>query len=136
MYKCTHIVKTHPSEAVCADPVINEDGMVWKAVMPKDVNDRDYEYHASIPDERIDHSDFESFGWHHVYADTIGELIKVIRSFGVPYYSENKFLNNLKKKDKTDTKRNCQTMLYCDQRGAKVTRGEYNIDNMTWYTSF
>ncbi len=118
--------------------VINSDGMAWTTEIPEDIKDeiKQKKYRASIPDERLDHCSFHSFGWHQAWADTIDELIKDIKSFNVPYYSENAFLNTLKTKDKNDTRQDRQVELYCDSRGTRVTRGDLTLNNMTAYTSF
>lgn len=118
--------------------VINEDGMAWTTDIPdcpsEELNMKKYK--ASIPDERLDHCSFESFGWHQAWADTIEELVEDIKSFDVPYYSEDIFLNRLINRDANDKIFDRQVELYWDGRGTKITRGEYNINNMTAYTSF
>lgn len=117
--------------------VINEDGLAWTTDMPDCSREELFKkkYKASIPDKRLDHCSFESFGWHHAWADTIEELLEDIKSFDVPYYSEDAFLNQLINKDSNDKKYDRQVELYFDGRGTKITRGEYNINNMTEYTS-
>lgn len=118
--------------------IINNDGLVWKAVVPPELraDKKEYKYNACVPDERLDHCSFEFFGYHHAWADTIDELIEDIRSFNVPYYSENQFLNELRKADKADKRNNMQVKLHWDGRGTTVTRGQLTYDNMTSYTSF
>jgi hypothetical protein len=116
--------------------VINNDGMVWTAEYPKNTEGlHKKKYQAMIPDRRLDHFDFDSFGWHKAWADTIEELLEDIRSFEVPYYSEDDFLDKLVQSDKEDERQDMQVELYFDGCGTKVTRGEYNINNMTAYTS-
>ena len=132
----TTIIKMDPTPPYMFP--INPDGKVWLTKnpnVPKDIL-ASKKYHACIPDERLYHCRFESFGWHYAWADTIGELIKDIRSFSVPYYSENKFLNDLKKRDANDTRSNLQVELHWDGRGTSVKRGHLTMDNMTEYTSF
>lgn len=118
--------------------VINDDGMAWTTDMPKcdrkELNDKKYQ--ASIPDKRLDHCSFESFGYHIAWADTIEELVEDIKSFGVPYYSEDDFLNWLIKKDSEDTRCDRQVELHWDGRGTQITRGKLSFANMTAYTSF
>ena len=65
--------------------IINEDGKAWTVDMPNCAREElsNKKYMASIPDKRLDHCSFESFGWHHAWADTIEELVKDIKSFGV-----------------------------------------------------
>lgn len=134
MNKRSHIIKIKPSECH-GYHVVNEDGMVWRTEIPKDEVPHKYKYKASIPDSRIDHCSFESFGWHHASADTIDELIEAIKSFDVPYYSQDTFLNELRIKDAKDTRDDRQIELHWDGRGTTITRGEYNLNNMTAYTS-
>lgn len=118
--------------------VINEDGMAWTTDMPDCPREElgKKKYRASIPDSRLEHCSFESFGWHLSWADTIEELVEDIRSFDVPYYSEDAFLNQLIKKDADDQRQDRQVELHWDGRGTKITRGELTSDNMTAYTSF
>jgi len=116
--------------------VVNDDGKVWRTVFPKDARKIAAKYNASIPDKRIDHCSFESFGWHRVWADTIDELIRDIKSLDVPYYSDDVFLNELIKSDRSDTRNDRQVELYFDGRGTKITRGALTLNNMTDYTSF
>lgn len=135
MHKKSEIVRIHPSKAM-GEKIVNEDGYVWETEVPKDTEPHAYLYHACIPDARINHFSFESFGWHQAFADTIDELVEDIRSFGVPYYSGGRFLSMLRDNDKKEIARDRQVELYFDSRGTKVTRGEYGINNMTEYTSF
>lgn len=114
--------------------VINDDGMAWTPEYPKG-DFRGKKYRACIPDERLDHMSFECFGYHQAWADTIEELIEDIKSFDVPYYSESKFLQNLKEKDEKNKINDRQVELFWDGRGTSVKRGSYNINNMTSYTS-
>ena len=118
--------------------VINEDGMAWTTDMPDCSSEEraNKKYMALIPDKRLDHCSFESFGWHHAWADTIEELAEDIRTFGVPYYSEDAFLNQLIKKDAEDKREDRQVELHWDGRGTKITRGKLTLFNMTEYTSF
>lgn len=118
--------------------IINNDGLVWEAVTPPELraDKKDYKYTADIPDERLDHCSFKSFGYHHAWADTIDELIEDIKSFNVPYYSEKQFLNKLRKADKADKRDNMQVRLHWDGRGTIIKRGRLTYDNMTGYTSF
>lgn len=117
--------------------IINEDGKAWTVDMPNCAREElsNKKYMASIPDKRLDHCSFESFGWHHAWADTIEELVEDIKSFDVPYYSEDAFLNQLINKDANDKRYDRQVELHWDGRGTKIIRGEYNINNMTAYTS-
>ena len=118
---------------------INSDGMVWVTQYPsvdKTIELNKKKYSASIPDERLEHCSFESFGWHHAWADTIDELIEDIKSFNVPYYSSSEFLNQLRAKDKAETADDRQIELHWDGRGTKITRGQLTYKNMTEYTSF
>ena len=118
--------------------VVNEDNMVWCPRMPEcpktELNKK--KYYASIPDVRLNHMDFSGFGYHLAWADTLDELIDDIKSFGVPYYSEEQFLNNLRNRDANDNRHDRQVALYDDSRRTRVLRGEYNLNNMTAYTSF
>jgi hypothetical protein len=47
--------------------VVNKDGMVWTTEMPKCPSEelRNKKYKAIIPDKRLDHFDFDCFGYHH-----------------------------------------------------------------------
>jgi len=128
----TEIKKTRPMPW---NHVINDDGMVWDAVMPKDCS-HEGKYRAHIPDARLEHCSFESFGFHAVWADTLDELIEDIKSLGVPYYSGKDFSDRIRKADSADKRDGRQVELYFDGRGTKVTRGELTYDNMTAYTSF
>lgn len=92
-------------------------------------------YRASIPDQRLEHCSFESFGYHQAWADTIDELVEDIRSFNVPYYSEQNFLQELRARDKRETADDRQVELFWDGRGTRITRGELTYKNMTEYTS-
>lgn len=115
--------------------IINEDGMAWTVKVTEEYKEYEGEYSALIPDARLDHCDFEGFGYHRVKAQTIEELIADIKAIGVPYYSENGFLKTLLKIDAENKVDDRQVELYFDSRGTKVTRGTYNINNMTAYTS-
>lgn len=117
--------------------VINNDGKAWTTDMPKCERGEltKKKYIALIPDERLDHCSFECFGYHRAWADTIDELIDDIRSFNVPYYSEDAFLNSLRNKDTEDTRNDRQIELHFDSRGTRITRGELTINNMSAYTS-
>lgn len=115
----------------------DEDGNAWTIKYPEGFPDiGPGKYRATIPDARLDHSTFECFGYHHAWAETLEELIKDIKTFGVPEYSKNaRFLRSLIRRDKEDTRDDMQVDLYCDSRGAIVTRGELTLNNMTPYTS-
>ena len=118
--------------------VVNDDGMVWTTEMPgvsnKELSKKKYK--AAIPDSRLDHCSFEYFGYHLAWADTIEELVEDIKSFGVTYYSEAEFLDCLVEADKNNKVDDREVELYWDGRRTKVTRGEFNLNNMTAYTSF
>ena len=118
--------------------IVNDDGMAWTTDMPdcpiEELGKKKYK--ASIPDRRLNHCSFESFGWHHAWADTIEELVEDIKSFDVPFYSEDTFLNQLINNDANDKTDDRQVKLHWDGRGTTIVRGEYNINNMTAYTSF
>ncbi|MCR5206680.1 MAG: hypothetical protein K6E47_16745 [Lachnospiraceae bacterium] len=128
----TEIKKTRPMPW---SHVINDDGMVWDAVMPKGVS-REGKYRAHIPDARLDHCSFECFGFHTAWADTLDELIADIKALGVPYYSDEAFFKRLRRADAGNTYNDRQVELYYDGRGTTVTRGELTYANMTDYTSF
>lgn len=131
----TEIEKLDPSQCL-GYHIINDDGKVWITKYPENCPAmNDVKYNASIPDARIDHLSFDCFGYHHVWADTIEELINDIKSLNVPYYSEDIFLNRIIKRDKSDTRDDRQIELYWDGRGTKITRGKITLNNMTAYTS-
>ena len=115
--------------------VINPDGKAWTIDYPSPSNIQKKPYHASIPDARIDHLDFECCGFHLAWAETIEELIEDIKSFEVSGYSDPGFFNQLIENDRNDQNHDRQVKLYEDSRGAKITRGEYNTKNMTAYSS-
>jgi hypothetical protein len=128
-------INKHPRKA--GEHVVNSDGMVWTVKYPKhEKGELDKIYKASIPDKRIDHFDFDCFGYHKCWADTIDELIDDIKSLDAPYYSEDNFLNKLREADKDNVKMDRQVTLHWDGRGANIVRGEFNFNNMTAYTSF
>lgn len=117
--------------------VINDDGMAWTPKIPEcnpgELSEK--KYTAQIPDTRLDHCSFDCFGYHKAWADTIEELIQDIRSFDVPYYSEDRFLKELQKKDTEETRNDRQIELYWDGRGTCIKRGKMTLNNMTEYTS-
>ena len=115
----------------------DEDGNAWTVKYPEGYpNVGEWKYRATIPDIRLDHSTFQCTGFYYAWAGTLEELIKDIKTFDVPEYSKNaRFFRSLIRRDKEDTRDDRQVDLYLDQRGAKVTRGEYTLKNMTPYTS-
>ena len=130
-------IEKHAPRGGAENSCVNEDGKVWEPRWTVNRSELvNKKYHASIPDKRLFHFSFDSFGYHGAYADTIKELIEDIRSFDVPYYSSSSFLDELCRKDVENTQDDRQVLLYCDGCGTKITRGQMTLMNMTDYTSF